>query len=186
MGLDEDFVDNTLSCRLTPISQRNEIRSRKLIASASDLVGWVLVLIYSEAALGRIFVCRLDYGADFLDSVRRFADEKGIGSAVFTALGAFERVALAFYDQTAKKYTIEKIERPIELLSCVGNIGKLIGKTIVHSHAVVSDSEDRVYGGHLAEESIVFACELVISELQGINLGREYDKETGLNLFTFR
>ena len=140
---------------------------------------------FLEANLARVFICRLDYESDLLESLRRFAEEKGINAAVFSALGALKNASLAFYDQKTKKYVKEKISRPLELLSCIGNIAKIDGKTVVHAHIVVSDSEGRAYGGHLDVETIIFSCELFLTELRGINLKRKYDKTTGLNLFMF-
>jgi len=138
---------------------------------------------FAEGTLGRFFVCRLDYESDLLDSIKRFADEKGVKVAVFFLLGAVKKARFSFYDQEEKKYVEDEIDEPMEVLSCIGNIARMKGETIVHGHTVLSNREGKSYGGHLINGTIVFSAELFIMELKGIVLEREYDKVTGLNLF---
>ncbi len=139
-----------------------------------------------EAGYGRLYVCRLSFEADLIEALERIAEESRVTSAFFMALGAVKRAALAYYDQKSKKYVEEAIDEPMELLSCIGNIATLEGKTIVHSHAVFSDRSGRVRGGHLLRGTIVFAGEVLLLELAGVRLDRSYDRETGLNLYTPR
>lgn len=54
---------------------------------------------------------------------------------------------------------------------------------MIHAHIVLSDSKGRTFGGHLLPGTVVFAGEVFMLELPGIKLEREYDQETGLNLF---
>lgn len=138
---------------------------------------------FSEGSLGRFFVCRLNYESDLLDSIRRFADEKGVKVAVFFVLGAVKKARFSFYDQEEKRYLEHEIDEPMEVLSCIGNISKMKEETIVHGHIVLSNRKGRSYGGHLRNGTIVFSAELFIMELEGTVLEREYDEVTGLNLF---
>ncbi|MFQ6127189.1 MAG: PPC domain-containing DNA-binding protein [Candidatus Heimdallarchaeota archaeon] len=128
-------------------------------------------------------MCRLNYESDLLDSIRRFADEKDVKFAVFFVLGAVEKARFSFYDQEKKRYLEDEIDEPMEVLSCIGNISKMKGETIVHGHIVLSNREGRSYGGHLRKGTIVFSAELFIMELERTVLEREYDEVTGLNLF---
>jgi uncharacterized protein len=56
------------------------------------------------------------------------------------------------------------------------------GRPFVHAHAVLSDKNGRTMAGHLIEAT-VFAAEIHLIELKGMNLERELDEETGLFLW---
>jgi predicted DNA-binding protein with PD1-like motif len=127
----------------------------------------------------------LAHDADLLTSIREFADREGIGSGMFHLIGAVKKATLSFYDQQVKKYVNISLNRPLEVLSCVGNVGKLDGKTVIHAHVTLSDGEGKAYGGHLSEGTTIFSAELFLIELKGVSLEREYDTVTGLNLFKF-
>ena len=141
-------------------------------------------MIWQEAKIGRVLVCRMDFESDLLSSLEKFAGELKIDAAFFMALGAVKKAAFAYYEQAAKRYVEEVVDEPMELLSCLGNIATLEGKVVVHAHAVFSDKSGRLRGGHLLKETTVFAGEVLIFELSGIELPRTYDSITGLNLYT--
>lgn len=143
-----------------------------------------LEMIWREARIGRVLVCRMDFESDLISSLGEFAREQKIDAAFFIALGAVKKAAFAYYEQTAKKYVEEVVEEPMELLSCIGNIATLEGKVVVHAHAVFSDRLGRLRGGHLLKGTTIFAGEVLILELSGIELVRAYDSVTGLNLYT--
>ena len=138
---------------------------------------------FSQASQGRIYVCRFDYEADLLESIKRFVEEKNIGAAFFIVIGAVKKARLNYYNQEEKRYLEILVDKPLEIASCMGNIAKMDGKTIVHAHIVFSDKEGKTYGGHLASGTIIFAGEMVLVELKDIELRRKYDEVTGLNLF---
>ena len=63
-----------------------------------------------------------------------------------------------------------------------GNVGKLGNETLVHGHITLSDAQGQAWGGHLTKGTEVFAAELVMTELRDVELVREFDTVTGLNL----
>jgi len=140
-------------------------------------------LSFVKAELGRVFVCRLAHDADLLTSIREFVEKESIRSGMFHLIGAVKNATVSFYDQQAKKYVDIPFDKPLEVLSCFGNVGKLEDKTVIHAHMTLSDSEGKTYGGHLSEGTTIFSAELILIELKGVNLEREYDPVTGLNLF---
>jgi len=141
-------------------------------------------MIWREANPGRLFVCRMEFESDLLDSLEEFAKEHNITAAFFVALGAVRNASIAYYEQKEKRYVEEKLDDPMEVLSCIGNIATLDGKVVVHAHAVFSDKSGRFRGGHLLKGTAVFAGEVLIFELRGVELVRSYDSVTGLNLYT--
>lgn len=128
-------------------------------------------------------MARLDHGEDIIGQITDLAVEKEIETASLSVIGALSRAELGYYDQASQKYIEIRIDEPVELVSCSGNISLREGRPFVHAHAVLSDREGRVRGGHL-NSALVFAAELYIQELLGLHLKRVPDSITGLNLWS--
>lgn len=135
-----------------------------------------------EVKEGRNFIGKVGYGKDLLRSLEDLAREEGVKAGVLTAIGALQRVRLKYYDQEEKKYMAIEIDEPLELLSCVGNVSTFKGDVMVHCHVVLADRDGRAYGGHLDYGTVVFSCEVYLTEFKGVELERKYDRITGLNL----
>jgi uncharacterized protein len=131
---------------------------------------------------GRIFIARLDHGADLISQITNLAEENGIKTGALSAIGALSRAKLAYYDQLSHEYGEFSLEEPVELAACSGNISMRDGRPFVHAHAVLSDRTGRTWGGHLTCGTI-FAAELYLQELSGLPLKRVPDSITGLNLW---
>jgi len=138
---------------------------------------------FCKASPGEILVCRLEHKSDLLDSLKDFAAERGVSSGFFFMIGAVARARFSYYDQAGRKYVEETVDKPMEVLSCVGNVAKFKGDTVVHAHIVVSDYEGKLRGGHLVSGTEVFAGEVFLVRLEEAVLEREYDEVTGLNQF---
>jgi predicted DNA-binding protein with PD1-like motif len=135
-----------------------------------------------EFKQGRIFLARLDHGADIISQITNLAEENGMETGALSAIGALSRAKLAYYDQLSHEYDTFSLEEPVELASCSGNISMRDGRPFVHAHAVLSDRTGRTFGGHLTSGTI-FAAELYLEELSGLPLKRVSDSITGLNLW---
>ena len=59
---------------------------------------------FSESSLGSVFVCRLDYDSDLLNSVKKFAYEVGVKAGILLVIGAVKNGTFSIYDQKNKKY----------------------------------------------------------------------------------
>jgi uncharacterized protein len=128
-------------------------------------------------------MARLDHGTDIIIQITDLAKEKEIKTGFLSVIGALSRAELGYYDQVSQKYGKIQIGEPVELVSCLGNVSLRDGEPFVHAHAVLSDREGKVWGGHL-NSGIVFAAELCMQELLGLNLERVPDSITGLNLWS--
>lgn len=122
-------------------------------------------------------------GADLLGAITAYCLKNNIQAGLIFAIGALKKAKLSFYDQTKKKYLALSVNRPLEILAGLGNVSLKGGRPFVHLHLTASDKAGRVYGGHLAQGSIVFACESAIMRASGQPLNRRFDKLTGLNLW---
>jgi predicted DNA-binding protein with PD1-like motif len=122
-------------------------------------------------------------GADLYDSISKICTEEDIKIGKVTALGAVTQAAVSYYDQKKKVYKPITFKKHLEILNCTGNVSLKDGKPFVHMHATFADSKGTVVGGHLTAGTVVFACELTIEELEGKAVDREFDENTGLNLW---
>jgi uncharacterized protein len=95
----------------------------------------------------------------------RFATEQQLGGAHLTAIGAFERVTLGFFDVGKKDYKRIPINEQVEVLSLVGNIAKdEHGDPKIHAHVVVGKSDGTAHGGHLLEAFVRPTLEIIVVE----------------------
>ena len=96
-------------------------------------------------------------------------------------IGALKEVELGYYDMTNKIYIRRKFEEEHELVSCSGNFALKEGEVILHCHAVLSDKNFNVIGGHLFTGKVAITGEFYIwpGEMQ---VNRGPDAATGLNL----
>lgn len=137
----------------------------------------------SEFTQGRTIVARLEHGADLLDEIVTLAARHGIESGALQGLGALQRARLAYYDQRGRIYDEFTLDEPLELTALAGNLSRRDGAHAAHVHLTLAAPDGRAFGGHAAPGCIVFACELVVTELLGPPLERAYDEATGLPLW---
>ncbi len=136
-----------------------------------------------EFARGRRVVARLPHGGDLLEEIAAVVDTHGMQAAELRAIGALQTARLAYYDQAAHEYDEFVVEAPVEIVGLLGNVSRRDGATAVHAHATLAGHDGACVGGHVAPGCVVFACELVVQELDGKPLEREYDEVTGLPLW---
>lgn len=133
----------------------------------------------------RVIWVSIKNGEDLLKAVSDFCAENNIQLGFISAIGALQKVNFDYYQQKEKKYYKNSINEPVEIVSCTGNVSMKDGKTFAHIHLVVADKKGNAFGGHLAQGSIVFACECALFELEGDLLERKFDETTGLFLWGF-
>ncbi len=128
------------------------------------------------------FLLVFDVGDEVVQTLTRFADERSIDGAWFTALGAFERATLAWWDVDRKEYRPIPVTEQVEVCSLVGNIARMAdGSRKVHAHAVLGLPDGTTRGGHLLEGHVRATIELVLGEAQE-PLVRRQDDASGLAL----
>ncbi|TAL29595.1 MAG: DUF296 domain-containing protein [Spirochaetes bacterium] len=137
-----------------------------------------------EFKTGRVFVGRLPHGADLLESITACCRARGIAMARIDAIGALSEAAVAYYEQNAKIYHELRFPGHCEILSLTGTVSIRDGAPACHAHVTLADDTGRSYGGHLVAGCRIFACELVVTELQGEPLVRGFDATTGLPLWS--
>ena len=136
-----------------------------------------------KGQIGRICFSRMVEGEDLAEAIRKRVEESGIKAGTVFLIGSLKEVVLGYF--TGKQYEYIRLDGPLEIASCMGNIAvDEKGEVIIHAHVVVSDEKGRAFGGHLMNGSHVGAtAELVIIEGIGVNLQRVFDEKTKLRLW---
>ena len=131
---------------------------------------------------GKIVFSRLLESEDVFESIKDRAEKGGIRAGFFILIGTVKRSALGFYKDG--KYETIRLEGPLEVVSCTGNVAvDEKGETVIHAHIVVSNGKGEAFGGHLMKGSEVGAtAELVMVEAVGAKIQRVHDEKTNLNL----
>ena len=122
-----------------------------------------------------------DAGDEVIAGLTQFAKEAGLDGAHFTALGAFERATLGYFDLDTQAYVHIPVAEQVEVLSLVGDVSLKGGKLQVHAHVVVGKRDGTAHGGHILEAYVRPTLEVVLSETPA-HLKRRMVKEFGLAL----
>ncbi len=131
----------------------------------------------------RTFALVLKTGDEAMGAIRSFADEQQLRATQFTAIGAFSRVVVAYFDWPAREYRKRLFDEQVEVLSLLGDITFDGGSRNVHAHVVVGKADATAHGGHLFEGHVRPTLEVVLTELPA-HLHRRLDRESGLNLIS--
>ncbi len=123
---------------------------------------------------------RLRRGMDLMGSIKQLCHEKHIAAGVvLSAVGCISRGRI----RDASGVTIREIEDHCE----IDSLGGTVSEKRCHLHIALSREDLTTIGGHLCEGCIVnTTCELVIAELPGTAIEKEFDEATGYHELVFR
>ena len=111
-----------------------------------------------------------------------FAEVKGIGCAWINGIGALENPEIGYFSIENKSYNRKHLIGEFELTSLIGNISIKEGKPYVHSHVTFSDTNYKVFGGHLFDARITAAGEFLM-QLGNDDINRKINQDIGLSLW---
>lgn len=130
----------------------------------------------------QVHVVVLDAGEEAFAALTRFANEAGISAASLTAIGAFERATIGWFDMTSKSYRKIEINEQSEVLSAIGDIAiGDDGKSSLHIHIVLGLADGSTRGGHLMAGTVRPTLEVVLTEVPS-TLRRRKRPELGIAL----
>ena len=130
---------------------------------------------------GSLHFLRLDRGEDLAASVTDYCEDAGIRSAAVSGIGAIEDVEIGYYDMAEKKYLRKKLEGIFELVSLLGNVTRVDGKSFMHAHVTLGARDFSLTGGHLFGGRIAVTGEVFLADA-GMALTREMNEAIGLKL----
>lgn len=131
---------------------------------------------------GRVFVGRLPKGADLVASITRIANEEGIKAGTVAVHGMVSSLALTTRNGLEQVVPAELGEL-LEIAGLGGTVSQFKGRSMARIDGAFVRSDGSMTGGLVALGTAVHACELVLTELLGGTLSRDFDPETGLSLW---
>lgn len=130
----------------------------------------------------KLYIVVLDPYEEAFSSIGEFAKRENITAASISAVGAFKRAKVGWFDFATKKYLPIEINEQCEVLSVLGDIAvDDKGKPSVHAHAVLGLRDGTTRGGHLLEAIVNPTLELTITEAPA-QLRRTSRPELGIAL----
>lgn len=139
-------------------------------------------IVSRTAAAAKVHIVVLDSGAEAFAELTRYANEARIAGGSLTAIGAFERAVVGWFDVASKTYRKIRIDEQCEVLSAVGDIAiGDDGKASLHLHIVLGLADGSTRGGHLIEGIVRPTLETVITETEA-GLRRRKRAELGIAL----
>jgi len=135
-----------------------------------------------EQAGERTFVVVLDAGDEAFATITDFANKNRLGGASLSAIGAFERATVGWFDLRAKSYKRIEIDEQCEGLTLLGDIAiGDDGLAGLHIHAVLGLQDGSTRGGHFLEGIVRPTLEVTIVETP-THLRRRKQPELGIAL----
>ena len=134
------------------------------------------------AAGERVSVIVLDTGEEAFAALSQFARDNQIKAASLTAIGAFSRATLGWFDIQAKTYKPIEVDEQCEALSFVGDVAEDDdGQPSLHLHGVVGLSDGTTRGGHLIKATVRPTLEVTLTETPA-HLHRRKQADLGIAL----
>lgn len=138
--------------------------------------------LVAESAGQRTFVIILDPDEEVFSIISEFAGKRQLGAASLTALGAFSKATVGWFDLVGKTYRKIPIEQQCEVLSALGDIAiDDSGKPSLHVHVALGLSDGTTRGGHLLEGLVQPTLEVTLVETP-VHLRRRKRPELGIAL----
>lgn len=137
--------------------------------------------LLSDISGQRTFAVVFASGDGVMPNLMRFAEEQQLTAASFTAIGAFERVTLGYFDMGRRDYTHIRLDEQVEVLTLAGNVATTKQGRKVHAHVVVGRADGTAHGGHLLDATVRPTLEVIVTESPA-HLRRTSDPATGLAL----
>ena len=111
-----------------------------------------------------------------------FAEYNDIGCAWLNGIGALKDPKVGYYSLETKSYIHKIFSGNYELTSLIGNITIKNGNYFSHTHISFSDTNFKVFGGHLFDAQITAAGEFVLVAGHK-HINRAMNEEIGLPLW---
>ena len=123
----------------------------------------------------------LDTGDEVIGELGKFVREQEVEAASLTAIGAFSRAVLGYFQWESKQYKKIPVDEQVEVLSLLGDVAVGGEGPTLHLHAVFGKADGTVVGGHLIEAHVRPTLEVILIQPPSY-LCKRKDPETGLAL----
>src|ERR1700749_3223990 len=109
-----------------------------------------------------VVVC--DPGDEAVGALSQFARDERLEASQVTAVGAFSRATVGWFDRATKQYRRIPVDEQCEVLSLIGDVAEGQDGPSVPLHVVLGLSNGTTRGGHLLEGWVFPTLEVVIRE----------------------
>ena len=138
-------------------------------------------LLHDQDGL-KTYAVILESGDEVMACLERFARAEGVDGARLSAIGAFRKAVLAWFDWEAKEYRDIPVDEQVEVASLNGDIGvDEAGAPALHVHLVLGRRDGSTLAGHLKSAEVRPTLEVLVTETPS-HLRRVKDAATGLTL----
>lgn len=136
----------------------------------------------SDEQGAQVRIVILDTGEEAFAALTKFANDAKISAASLTAIGAFERAVVGWFDFSSKSYRKIEVNEQCEVLSAIGDVAiDDDGRASLHVHIVLGLSDGSTRGGHLLEGRVRPTLEVVLTDTQS-KLRRKKRADIGIAL----
>jgi uncharacterized protein len=129
----------------------------------------------------RTYALVFETGDPVLEQLLEFARTHALTASHFSAIGAFERLTLGYFDWQTKDYLEIPIDEQVEVVSLLGDVARNDSEPQIHAHVVVAKRDGTAHGGHLLSAVVRPTLEVILTESPAW-LARRHDPESGLAL----
>ena len=133
---------------------------------------------------GDTVVLRIDRGEEICEQLKNMALKEEIRLAEISALGAVNDFTVGVFRTGEKKYYANRFTGDHEIVSLTGTISTMNGEYYAHLHMSAGNAKGEVFGGHLNSARVSATCEMIVRVIDG-RVGRAFNEDVGLNLFSF-
>jgi predicted DNA-binding protein with PD1-like motif len=123
----------------------------------------------------------LDTGDEVIGELGKFVREQEVEAASLTAIGAFSRAVIGYFEWETKEYKKIPVDQQVEVLSLLGDVAVGDQGPTLHLHTVLGKADGSVVGGHLIEAYVRPTLEVILIQPPSY-LRKRKDSETGLAL----
>lgn len=127
------------------------------------------------------YAVALETGDEAVKYLSDFVRDREVEAASITAIGAFRRAVLGYFEWQGKQYKKIPVDEQVEVLALIGDVAVSEGNPTLHIHAVLGKSDGSVAGGHLLSAEVRPTLEVIITQSPSY-LRKAKDPETGLAL----
>ena len=173
-------------CKIKMLTTNPEAEFR-----GNGILGWTIkggmIVKYSEARSGRIFVIRLEDGDIVHEEIEKFATEKSIKAATLTIVGGADlgsRIIVG--PEKGRENPVKPMGHSLEDVHEITGSGTLFpddeGNPVLHMHMACGRNESTVTGCIREGVKVWQIMEVVMTELIDSSAVRRLDKATGFKL----
>lgn len=142
---------------------------------------------YAVGKPGRIIAARLSEGEDLYQCIEKIAEDEKIDCAAVFITGGIRKANVVVGPKEEKPKIVGnfmEFNGPGEALG-VGTIYRDEQGPKLHIHTAIGKGGNNIVGCPRGGASVFLILEVTIIEIKGIEAGRKYDPQHGLNLLKF-